>query len=146
VRSAKGQEDEAPGWGFVRGGLVLDHPENVRSGRYALALVPSDTYHLIAQEAAHTSASGYRVSAWVKTTGLSAAPTMKLLLLGSSGQTLATRALTVPVSEGQYGYVSRTLLPADIPAGTTSLSLEIELPQLAQGSAFIDDVMVEPLP
>lgn len=146
VRSANGQEEEAPGWGFVRGGLVIDDPENVRSGRYALALVPTDTYHLITQEAIHTSPGGYRVSAWVKTTGLSAAPTVKVVLLGSSGQTLATRALTVPLSEGQYGYVSRTLAPSDMPVGTASLSLVIELPQLTDGTAFIDDVMVEPLP
>jgi hypothetical protein len=36
VRSPTGQERDAPGWEFGCGGAIVDGPETVRSGRYAL--------------------------------------------------------------------------------------------------------------
>ncbi len=145
-RSPSGQEDESPGWGFARGGAIIDVPADVRSGRHALALAPYGNYHFITQEFAHTSPTGYRVSGWIKTSGLAVAPTYNIRFLGSSGQNMGTRSVAAITSEGAYAYVSHDFLPADIPAGAASISVELRLDEVTTGTAFFDDLMVEPLP
>jgi hypothetical protein len=37
-------------------------------------------------------------------------------------------------------------LPADIPTGVASISVELRLDEVTTGTAFLDDLMVEPLP
>jgi hypothetical protein len=144
-RAPNGQEEESPGWGFVRGGTIVDDPAHVRSGRYALALAPYGNYHLIEQRIPHVSPSGYRVSAWLKTEGLSTAPTLNVRLRGAAGQNLGTRSVATTLSESGYTWVSRVLTSSDLPAGTASLTVEIRLETLPTGTAWFDDVMVEPI-
>jgi hypothetical protein len=152
VRAVNGQEDEAPGWVFVRPGQVVHDPASVRSGERALALThggiitPTTDALAVNQEIAHVSPSGYRVSLWVKTSGLSLPPTFEITLHGPSGRTLGTRTITIAAADSDYTYLSRTLDAADIPAETASLMVTMGLPRLAEGTAFFDDVMVEPLP
>jgi PKD domain len=146
VRSPTGQERDAPGWEFGRGGAIVDGPENVRSGRYALALAPYGNYHLIRQTIVHVPGRRYRVSGWVKTTGLDTAPTYNVRFLGASGQNLGTRSIAALTSEGAYTYVSRELLAGDIPAAAALLSVELMLDQVSSGTAFFDDLMVEAIP
>jgi hypothetical protein len=144
VRAANGQEDEAPGWAFVRGGRVVNDG-SVR-GQRALALTPGETYHFITQEIPHTSPNGYRVSAWVKTQGLPQAPTFTVTFQGSSGPDLGERAIPLTAGDSDYTFVSTTIVAADLPPGTASLSVAVGLAKLADGVALFDDVLVEPLP
>src|SRR5262249_55421399 len=118
----------------------------VRSGHRALALSPYGNYHLITQEFAHTSPSGYRVSGWIKTSGLAVAPRYSIRFYGSAGQNMGTTTVAAVTSEGAYSYVSHDYLPADIPAGVASISVELQLDEVTTGTAFFDDLMVEPLP
>lgn len=146
VRAPTGQERDAPAWAFGRGGALVTEPRDVRSGRYALAFAPYGNYHLVRQTIVHVPGRRYRVSGWVKTTGLGTAPTFNIRFLGASGQNLGTRAVAAVTSEGGYTYVSREFLAGDIPAAAALLSVELRLDQVSSGTAFFDDLMVEPLP
>jgi hypothetical protein len=144
--SPAGRKDAAPGWTFVRGGTVVGEAGDVRSGRRALGLVPYAGYHVVSQEIVHTSPRGYRVSAWVKTSGLATPPTINVRFEGAARQNLGLRAVAAAASEGAYSLVSGDLPAAQIPPNTAVLSVQIGLEQVTEGSAFFDDVMVVPLP
>ena len=146
VRSASGHVREAPGWEFGRGGLIVEDAPNVRSGRYALAFAPYNGYHLTRQTIVHETGRTYRVSGWVKTLDLATAPTFSVRFLGASGQNLGLRQVAAVTSEGEYRYVSRDLPAGDIPAATAMLRVELLLDQVATGTAFFEDLRVEPLP
>jgi hypothetical protein len=145
TRAPSGHLREAPGWEFGRGGAIVDGEEDVRSGRYALALAPYDGYHLIRQTIVHVPGRGYRLSGWVKTTGLDTAPTYGVRLLGASGANLGLRPIAAVTSEGAYTYVSRDLRAGDIPAATAMLRVELQLAEVAAGTAFFEDLMIEPI-
>jgi hypothetical protein len=88
----------------------------------------------------------YRVSGWVKTTGLGRAPTYNVRFLGASRENLGTRSIAAVTSEGAYTYVSPELLAGDIPAAAALLSVELMLDQVSSGTAFFDELKVEAIP
>ena len=118
----------------------------MRSGRYALAFAPYEGYHLVTQTIVHVPGSRYRVSGWLKTTGLGTPPTFNVRFLGKSGQNLGTRSVSAINSDDAYTYVSRDFLDGDIPAAAVLLNVELRLDPVTSGTAFFDDVMIEPLP
>jgi len=86
------------------------------------------------------------VSGWVKTVGLRTAPTYEVRFLGASGQSLDTRSIAAITSKGTYSHVSRDLLATDIPAASAMVRVEIRLEQVSSGTAFFEDLLVEPIP
>ena len=86
------------------------------------------------------------MSGWVKTIDLATAPTFSVRFLGASGQNLGIRTIAAVTSEGEYRYVSRDLPASDIPGATAMLRVELLLDQVATGTAFFEDLRVEPLP
>jgi hypothetical protein len=145
VPSPRGQDDEAPGWAFVRGGRVADDAGHAHSGRHALVLGPDEEYQLVTQTIAHFPGRRYRVSGWLQTAGLGTAPTFHVRFLGAGGGNLGTRSVASSPSEGAYTFLTRDLLDADIPAGTAMLAVELRLGAVASGTAWFDDLMIEPL-
>ena len=145
-RSATGGGRDVPGWSFARGGEVVDEPDNARSGQRSLTLAPYGNYHLISQTIVHVPGRRYRVSGWVKTRGLSTAPTFNVRFLDASRHNLGTRGIAAITSEGAYTYVSHELTAAEIPAAAALMNVEIGLAQLASGTALFDDILVEPIP
>jgi hypothetical protein len=145
-RSATGGARDVPGWEFGRGGAVVSEPDNARSGERSLALAPYGSYHLIRQTIVHVPGRRYRVSGWVKTSGLGTAPTFNVRFLDASRHNLGTRGIAAITSEGAYTYVSHELTAAEIPAAAALLTVEIGLVHVVSGTAFFDDIMVEPIP
>jgi hypothetical protein len=138
TREPTGQDDSAPGWRFERGGRVIAEPANARSGVRAVALEGTSEYRQITQRIDKlTGASSYRVSAWVKTEGLDAAPTIRVCF-DNGGE----RTVSQILSEGAYRYVS-AVVPA--PAGAKQLTLRLRLEANLAGTAYFDDLLIEPL-
>jgi hypothetical protein len=111
-----GQEDEAPGWRFEAGGArVVTKAENVRGGVHAVALegIPTDFRQVTQEIRELTGAPRYRVSAWLKTAGLTIAPTIFAWFDVGGNQIVAQTT-----SEGVYRYVSSELIA---PAGARPL-------------------------
>ncbi|MET0552839.1 MAG: hypothetical protein ABW221_07370 [Vicinamibacteria bacterium] len=154
LRARTGQDRPAPGWAFGKGGRVVDDPVLARSGRRTLAFEPYDLspqpgndYHFVDQRIVHTPGTGYRVSGWVRTAGLGPAPTYQVQFTDAAGQTLGgIRTVAATTSEGAYRYVSRDFSAADVPAGTVFVGVVCRLSEVAAGSAYFDDLMVEPVP
>jgi hypothetical protein len=151
LRARTGQERPAPGWAFGKGGRIRDDVTAARSGRRALVFEPYDEsttagndYHFVDQRIAHTPGSAYRVSGWLRTEGLGIAPTLQVQFSDAAGQTLGGISVPTSISEGSYSYVSRDVLAADVPAETVFVRVILRLPEVAAGSAFFEDVMVEP--
>jgi hypothetical protein len=77
------------------------------------------------------------VSAWLKTTGISEAPTIFARFdLGGSQLVAHT------TSEGAYRFVSSVLTA---PPGARRLTIRLRLERDATGTAYFDDSLVEPL-
>jgi len=81
----------------------------------------------------------------VKTTGLSAAPSYLVRFFGPSGKSLGTRSIPTVASEGTYTYVSRVLAPGEVPAAAAVLNIELDLEKVSTGTAFLDDLLIEPI-
>src|SRR5437868_3772742 len=62
-----------PEW-TVRGTELVDDPARAHDGQRALALVPAGPSHLIEQRIAPAVGTGYRVSAWIRTEGVTLPP------------------------------------------------------------------------
>jgi hypothetical protein len=138
--AATGQDDEAPGWSFEAGGArVITELANVRGGARAVALegIPTDYRQITQQIRDLTGAPRYRVSAWLKTTGLSAPPTISARFDTGGNQMVARTT-----SEGAYRYVSAVLTA---PTGAQRLTVRIRLDRDSTGIAYFDDLLVEPL-
>ena len=138
--ASTGQDNEAPGWRFEAGGArVITEPANVRSGTRAVALegIPTD-YRQITQEIRGlTGAPRYRISAWLKTAGLSAPPSIVARF-----DTGGNRVVAQTTSEGTYRYVSAELTAS---AGAQRLTIRLRLDRGTTGTAYFDDLLVEPL-
>lgn len=81
----------------------------------------------------------YRVSAWLKTHGLGVdfEPRIFARCAGGSEQVVAQTT-----SEGRYAYVSREITA---PRGADRLTIGLRLKKGAIGTAYFDDLLVEPL-
>jgi hypothetical protein len=138
--SPTGRDDEAPGWLFQAGGArVVDDPGDVPAGLRAVALegIPGDSRQATQHITALTGVARYRVSAWLKTAGLTAAPTLVARFEGGGDQVVARR-----LSEGAYRFVSGEVAA---PVGAARLTIRLHLERGASGTAYFDDVLVAPL-
>jgi K319-like protein/carbohydrate binding protein with CBM4/9 domain len=145
IASPSGSTIEAPGWAFGKGGRIANDPTLARSGRYVLALEPSPEYHHITQQIVHTPGRSYRVSAWLKTVGMGTAPLIQVRFLDASRAGRGAKIISNVPSEGSYRLASGIVAAAEIPAGTALLEVTIHLDHVSTGSAYLDDVLVEPI-
>jgi hypothetical protein len=141
TRAPNGRSDQAPGWRFESGRAeVVTDAANVRSGARAVALQghPTD-YRQVTQEIRTLpDAAHYRISAWLKTTGLTVAPTLSARFDSGSEEIVAQ-----DTSEGTFRIVDRVLDAP--PGGATRLTLRLHLEAGADGVAYFDDLLVIPM-
>jgi len=139
MRPPNGRDTESPAWTFERGGVVATAVDAIRSGARSLALAGGPEYRQVTQSVRPLpAATRYRVAAWVRTVGLSVAPTIEARFDRGSDQALETT-----LAPGGFRHFSRTVTA---PAGASELTLTIRLPgPNGVGTAYIDDVLVEPL-
>lgn len=140
TRAPSGRDDEAPGWLFEAGGArVVTDPVHVRSGTRVIALegIPSN-YRQVIQEVPLVGATRYRITAWLKTVGLTASPT-----ISARFDTGGNRVIAAETSLGSFKLIRREL---DAPAGTQRLTVRLRLKRGASGTAYFDDLLVSPLP
>jgi hypothetical protein len=146
-RSPDGSDRRAPSWQFLRGGLVASSASVAHGGRRSLEFASSSaTYQLVTQAVPHVPGRTYRLSVWVRTDGVTTLPTFVVQRVSTSGANLGALDVPLPLSEGHYTLVQRTLAGADLPATTGSLVLQMQFAQGAPGTARFDDVLLEPLP
>ena len=144
--STSGSAREVPGWTLERGGAIVGSP--VHGGEQALALSPvynGGNYNLATQTFAHASGRAYRFSARLSTAGVDKAPTFNVRLYDARGSGLGLHAISATTSEGGFSFVTADLPAPRIPAATATLKIELIFDGKA-GTAWFDDVSVEPLP
>jgi hypothetical protein len=135
-----GRDDEAPGWRFeAAGARVVTEAAHVRSGDRAIALDGlTEGYRQLTQEIAGLpGAARYRVSAWLKAIGAD----MPLSIVARF-DTGGNQVLVSGVAQGGYRFVSREVVA---PAGAGRLTIRVRLGAGPTGTAYVDDVLVEPL-
>ena len=140
TRTPTGQDNRAPGWRFEAGGArIVTEPANVHSGERAVALegIPNDFRQVTQEIRRLPGAPRYRVSAWLKTTGLSEAPTISARFNVGGNQIVAQST-----SEGAYRFVSSILTA---PPGAERLTIRLRLDTGVTGAAYVDDLLIEPL-
>ena len=140
VRAPTGRDDDAPHWRFEAGGArVVTAPEPVRGGARAVALegIPSDFRQVTQEIRALTGAARYRITAWLRTDGISAAPTVSARFDTDSDQIVANET-----SDGAFRLVGRELAA---PPGAERLTLQLRLAKGVSGTAYFDDLLVVPV-
>jgi hypothetical protein len=141
TRSPTGLDKHTPGWRFEdQGARVVTEPANVRSGARAVALegLQNDVSQVTQVLRNLTGAPRYRVSAWLKTGGLTVAPT----IVGRFDTGGGDQSVAPETSEGAYRYVSGEVTA---PPGAKRLTIRLQLVQGATGTAYFDDLLLEPL-
>ena len=115
-------------------------PEPVRSGTRAVALegIPSDFRQVTQEIRTLTGAARYRITAWLRTDGISAAPTMSARFDTGSDHIVANET-----SDGAFRLVGRELAA---PPGAERLTLQLRLAKGVSGTAYFDDLLVVPVP
>ena len=127
-------------WRFEAGGArVVTAPEPVRGGARAVALegIPSDFRQVTQEIRALTGATRYRITAWLRTDGISAAPTVSARFDTGSDQIVANET-----SDGTFRLVGRELAA---PPGAERLTLQLRLAKGVSGTAYFDDLLVVPV-
>ena len=140
VRAPTGRDDDAPHWRFEAGGArVVTAPEPVRGGTRAVALegIPSDFRQVTQEIRSLTGAARYRITAWLRTDGISAAPTMSARFDTGSDQIVANET-----SDGAFRLIGRELAA---PPGAERLTLQLRLAKGVSGTAYFDDLLIVPV-
>jgi hypothetical protein len=135
-------EYRPPEWN-ERGTELVDDPARAHDGQRSLALVPVGASHLIEQRIAHAAGTRYRVSAWIRTEGVTTAPQLKVVYYRTSGSALTAPVGSV-VSEGRYTFVTADL--ATVPAGTVAIGLVLQYVGTVAGKVYLDDALIERIP
>ena len=139
-----GSDRQVPGWAFITGGAqVVADPAKVRSGARAVALQGHvNDYREVTQTVrALAGVQRYRVSGWVRTDGLTVAP--RILLRFEPG---GDRLVAQTISEGVYRFVSSELTTPLTTVERLTVRLRLEIPpEGAAGTAYFDDMLLEPL-
>jgi hypothetical protein len=131
-----GSEERSPGWRIDPGhGAIVKEVDQVRSGRLALAIEGGQDARWAQQLVPLTGGGRYRVSGWIMTKGLSGPAAIQIKFSNSGEHDLAA------TSEGEYTFVSEEF---DFP-GATSLTVKPFLGRGVTGTAYFDDLLVEPL-
>ena len=136
-------EYNPPEW-TVRGTKLLDDPARAHSGQRTLALVPDGPSHLIEQRIVHAVGTGYRVSAWIRTEGVTTAPRLNVVFYKTGGGILTSALVGSVVSEGGYAFVSKDL--ATLPTGTVVIGLNLQYGGTVAGKVYLDNALIEPDP
>ena len=136
-------EYNPPEW-TVRGTKLLDDPARAHSGQRTLALVPDGPSHLIEQRIVHAVGTGYRVSAWIRTEGVTTAPRLNVVFYKTGGGILTSALVGSVVSEGGYAFVSKDL--ATLPTGTVVIGLNLQYGGTVAGKVYLDNALIEPVP
>jgi hypothetical protein len=139
TRAPSGLDNPPPGWRLDGGARVMTEPANVRGGVRALALdgVPAEVSQAAQQIPNLSGVPGYRISVWLKTAGLTDAPTITTRFDTGDGD-----VRELGLSEGAYRCVS-TVVGA--PPSAERLTVRLQLPPGATGTAYFDDLLVEPM-
>jgi hypothetical protein len=135
--------DSAPFWS----GDVDLVSTPTRSGTTSVALSGAEAVDSVLGVAATGGGVTYRASVWIRTDGITLAnPTNPIKFIvrsyGSAGQHLGNVGVDVGLSQGVYTQVSTTFT-AD--AATTGFVLRLQAPAMT-GTAYFDDVLVQPVP
>jgi hypothetical protein len=158
-RAPDASDQSSPGWELKAGARVTNDPAVAHAGQRSLDFRVGVQVRIASQTVPHVPGRSYRVSAWVRTDGATKPPIFAIQCITSTGiNTGAPLSLPVPLSEGTYRLVQRTLLAADLPANTATLRLTLRFPDDCPmapnpcpmgpnpGAVHFDDVLLEVLP
>lgn len=135
TRAPSGRDNQSPHWSPMVGDNVIftSHP---RSGKLAAAMTGQSEYQLLEQLTSVTPGQSYRLSGWIKREPADAPIELSVRAGGSK-----TVVPLPPQSGDEFIFVSKELV-----AGSTALTVTLRQQANAFGTAYVDDLLVEPWP